>query len=117
MPTRLITPSQLSLFSISPVIGAWWEELQAQKLFEGSKPAVSELDQQPVLPFNSSAAQWFAALVSHREGIGRPISTADAVIAATALAHDGHLATRNTADFDAIGLRLINPWDLDGIHT
>ena len=43
MPSRLITPSQLSLFSISPVIGAWWEELQAQKLFEGSKPAVSEL--------------------------------------------------------------------------
>ena len=28
MPTRLITPSQLSLFSISPVNGAWWEELQ-----------------------------------------------------------------------------------------
>lgn len=28
------------------MIGAWWEELQAQKLFEGSKPAVSELDQQ-----------------------------------------------------------------------
>ena len=46
MPSRLITPSQLSLFSISPVIGAWWEELQAQRLFEGSKPAVSELDQQ-----------------------------------------------------------------------
>ena len=46
MPSRLITPSQLSLFSISPVIGDWWEELQAQKLFDGSKPAVSELDQQ-----------------------------------------------------------------------
>ena len=46
LPKRLITPSQLSLFSISPAIGAWWEELQAQKLFEGSKPAVSELDQQ-----------------------------------------------------------------------
>jgi hypothetical protein len=46
MPTRLITPSQLSLFSISPVIGAWWEELQAQKLFADNKPAVSELDQQ-----------------------------------------------------------------------
>ena len=43
MPTRLITPSKLSLFSICPVIGAWWEELQAQKLFGGSKPAVSEL--------------------------------------------------------------------------
>ena len=46
MPSRLILPSQLSLFSISPVIGAWWEELLAQKRFEGNKPAVSELDQQ-----------------------------------------------------------------------
>ena len=73
--------------------------------------------QQPVLPFNSTAAHWYAGLVSHRKGIGRSISTADAVIAATALAHDGQLATRNTADFDAIGLKLINPWDLDGIQT
>ncbi len=46
MPNRLITPSQLSLFSISPVIGAWWQELEARKLFDGNKPAVSELDQQ-----------------------------------------------------------------------
>ena len=46
MPSRLITPSQLSLFSISPVIGAWWQELEAQKLFDGTKPQVSELDQQ-----------------------------------------------------------------------
>ena len=46
MPSRLITPSQLSLFSISPVIGAWWQELETRKLFEDSKPAVSELDQQ-----------------------------------------------------------------------
>ena len=37
MPSRLITPSLLSLFSISPVIGAWREKLQAQKLLDGSK--------------------------------------------------------------------------------
>ena len=37
MPSRLITPSQLSMFSISPVIGVWWEKLQAQKLLDGSK--------------------------------------------------------------------------------
>ena len=43
---RLITPSQLSLFSISPVIGAWWQELEARKLFQGNKPAVSELNKQ-----------------------------------------------------------------------
>jgi hypothetical protein len=39
MSTLLITPSQLSLFSISPVIGAWLLELEARKLFEDSKPA------------------------------------------------------------------------------
>ena len=88
-----------------------------QQLQQGWETLFGNVLQQPVLPFNSAAAQWFAALVSHREGLGRPISTADAVIAATALAHDGQLATRNTADFDAIGLRLINPWDLDGQHT
>ena len=88
-----------------------------ERLQQGWDMLLSEVLQQPELPLNSAAAQWFAALVSHREGLGRPISTADAVIAATALAHDGQLATRNTADFDAIGLRLINPWDLDGQHT
>ena len=88
-----------------------------QQLQQGWETLRSTVFQQQVLPFNSAAAQWFAALVSHREGLGRPISTANAVIAATALAHDGQLATRNTADFDAIGLQLINPWDLDGIQT
>lgn len=43
---RLTTPSKLSLFSRSPVIGAWWEELEARGLFEGVKPEISALDQQ-----------------------------------------------------------------------
>ena len=38
-PTRLITTSQMSLFSISPVIGAWWQELEAISLF---KKCISE---------------------------------------------------------------------------
>lgn len=42
----LTTPSKLSLFSRSPVIGAWWEELEARGLFAGVKPEVSALDQQ-----------------------------------------------------------------------
>ena len=48
-------------------------------------------------------------MVSRRERLGRPIATADAVIAATTLAHGAQLASRNTADFEAIGLELINP--------
>ena len=84
-----------------------------QQLEQGWDALLSTVLLHPVLPFDSDAAHWFAALVSHREGMGRPISTADAVIAATALAHDGQLATGNTADFTAIGLSLINPWRLD----
>lgn len=48
--------------------------------------------------------------MSRRKRLARPIPTADAVIAATTLAHCAQLATRNTADFEAIGLELINPW-------
>jgi predicted RecB family nuclease len=42
----LITPSKLSLFSRSPVVGAWWEELEARGLFDQPKPEPSALDQQ-----------------------------------------------------------------------
>ena len=45
MPDRLITPSQLALFSRSPVIGAWWEELRAQGLFKGERPPTKKLDE------------------------------------------------------------------------
>ncbi|MFM9087021.1 MAG: hypothetical protein ACKOPT_02545, partial [Cyanobium sp.] len=45
MTDRLITPSQLALFSRSPVIGAWWEELDTQKLVQEQRPVVTSLDQ------------------------------------------------------------------------
>ena len=41
---RLISPSQLALFSRSPEIGSWWEELAARKLFTDERPADSSLD-------------------------------------------------------------------------
>jgi predicted RecB family nuclease len=42
---RLITPSQLALFSRSPVLGSWWEELAAEKLFTEQRPEVTSLDE------------------------------------------------------------------------
>ena len=43
-------------------------------------------------------------------GIRQPISTADGLIAATALAHDLTLATRNVSDFTPHGVRVIDPF-------
>ena len=41
-----------------------------QQLQQGWETLRSTVFQQQVLPFNSAAAQWFAALVSHRDSIG-----------------------------------------------
>jgi predicted nucleic acid-binding protein len=65
-----------------------------------------------IRPFTSEAAHWYGDLVSHRERLGLPINTADAVIAAIALEHGARLATRDTNDFAELGLELINPWNL-----
>ena len=45
MPDRLITPSQLSQFSRSPVIGAWWEELSAIDPALAPRPKAKALDE------------------------------------------------------------------------
>jgi len=47
-------------------------------------------------------------------GIQQPISTADGLIAATALVHDLTLATRNTSDFTPHGVRVIDPFVHEG---
>lgn len=44
-------------------------------------------------------------------GIRQPLSTADGLIAATALVHDLTLVTRNTSDFEPHGVRVLNPFD------
>jgi predicted nucleic acid-binding protein len=41
----------------------------------------------------------------------RPLPTVDSLIAATALAHDLTIVTRNTKDFDGIGATTISPWE------
>lgn len=63
-----------------------------------------------ILPFDSLAAQAFAIIASERRGKGRPISQADAQIAAIARSRGAALATRNAPDFDGCGVALINPW-------
>jgi predicted nucleic acid-binding protein len=60
--------------------------------------------------FTSEAAHWYAQRLQRREPLGRSMATADALIAATALAQGASLATRDGADFADIGLELINPW-------
>jgi len=41
----------------------------------------------------------------------RPLPAIDSLLAATALVHGLTLVTRNLADFELPGLRVVNPWD------
>jgi len=63
-----------------------------------------------VLPFDRAAAHEFADIAASRRRAGRPISEADARIAAIARSRGAALATRNVEDFVGCGLELINPW-------
>ncbi len=59
-----------------------------------------------VLAVDTAVAQRCAAL-----HVPDPRSERDALIAATALVHHMTVVTRNVADFEAIGVPLLNPWD------
>lgn len=66
-----------------------------------------------VLPFDAVAAGHYADVVVEREHVGAPIGGFDAQIAAICRVHRTVLATRNTDDFDRLGLDLIDPWIAD----
>ena len=63
-----------------------------------------------VLPFDAPAARHYGTLMAARERAGRSTSGFDAQIAAIAKAHEAKVATGNIADFQGMGLTLIDPW-------
>jgi hypothetical protein len=63
-----------------------------------------------VLPIDAATANVWGRVMARGQAGGRPVGAMDAFIAATAEQHDLTLVTRNVADFDALGIRLVNPW-------
>jgi toxin FitB len=64
-----------------------------------------------ILPFDERAAEACGKIMCARTREGRRVSFPDAAIAATARVFDLTLATRNTRDFDELGLDLVNPFE------
>lgn len=64
-----------------------------------------------IFGFESDAARLFSTIAAHRRALGRPMSHADAQIAAITKLRQAKLATRNVTDFDDCGIDLVNPWD------
>ena len=88
----------LKLVRKNPAQGAFlrvWIDEQILPRFEGR-----------ILPVDTAVAQRCARL-----HVPDPDSERDALIAATALVHSLTVVTRNTTDFEAAGVALLNPWN------
>ena len=66
--------------------------------------------EQQVLAFDARSALRYAAIVSGRDRMGRPINGFDAQIASICREHQAALATRNGGDFQHTGVVVIDPW-------
>lgn len=64
-----------------------------------------------VLSFDLACTKAYAELLATSRAAGLAVETADALIAAIALAHGFTVATRDTRPFEAAGLNVINPWE------
>jgi predicted nucleic acid-binding protein len=64
-----------------------------------------------VLSFDMACTRAYAELLAKSRAAGLAVETADALIAAIALANEFTVATRDTGSFEAAGLNVINPWE------
>jgi tRNA(fMet)-specific endonuclease VapC len=82
-------------------IAAGWGERRRQELEDAIARAV-------VLPADDSVTLCWAQVKAARQHVGRPISSEDCWVAATALRHDLPLLTHNATDYrDIPGLKLV----------
>jgi toxin FitB len=63
-----------------------------------------------LLPIDGTVAATWGRLAGEAEARGKPLPVIDGLMAATSLAHDLTVATRNVGDFERCGARCLNPW-------
>ncbi|MGB7157446.1 MAG: PIN domain-containing protein [Tepidisphaeraceae bacterium] len=62
------------------------------------------------LPWEAETGLTWASLLARLRAAGRAMPIKDSMIAATAIAHDLAVVTRNRADFEKAGVRIIDPF-------
>ena len=63
-----------------------------------------------IVPVDLNVVRMLGKVLAWAERSGRPIPAVDGLIAATGLAFDLTVATRNVFDMDVEGLSVFNPW-------
>jgi toxin FitB len=76
-----------------------WLETELTSRFEGR-----------VVVIDDTVAGAWGKLLAEADAAGRPMSTMDGFLAATAAVHQMTLVTRNEMDFAAAAIKTFNPW-------
>ena len=77
-----------------------WLEIEVHARFSGR-----------ILPIDAAIADRWGLLAEEAKRKGKPLSTVDALLAATALHHNLTIVTRNVADFTGLSAPVLNPWE------
>jgi toxin FitB len=103
------------------VSAATWAELRfgVERLPEGKRKAgikewleavMIPQYQLQTLPIDLAVGQQWGGVAAEAERRGIALETIDGFIAATALVHGLTVVTRNTSDFEPLGVKTFNPW-------
>lgn len=64
-----------------------------------------------IITIDGPVALAWGELVARCGKIGRVIPAIDSLIAASAIAHNLQIVTRNIKDFEGLNIKLVNPWE------
>jgi predicted nucleic acid-binding protein len=133
LDTNILSEIRKGASRATPQVWQWWLGMQNEELFlsvltigeirkgidrlamrDAARTLVIErwLDElktsyhERLIEVDASIAEYWGRLQAVR-----PLPEVDALLAATALKHDFTVVTRNTADFNGLGLRLLNPFE------
>ena len=77
-----------------------WLEIELQARFSGR-----------ILPIDVAVADRWGLLAANAKASGRPLSTTDGLLAATAIHHNLTIVSRNVSDFSRVPVQVLNPWE------
>ncbi|MGK8196689.1 type II toxin-antitoxin system VapC family toxin [Burkholderia cepacia] len=100
----------ISLAEIRLGVAVLPEGRRREWLHQGIEQRVLPLFRGRILPFDDAASKAYASLRARARAAGVAIAPSDGFIAGTAEANGLIVATRDVTPFEAMGIRVIDPW-------
>jgi hypothetical protein len=106
-PPATLYISVLTFGEIRKGIDGLADEARRMKLLDWLQTDLPAFFTGRILPVDAQVTDRWGRMVA---AAGRPLPAIDSLLAATALAHDLILVSRNVKDFAGLPVQIINPW-------